>query len=138
MLQPTTARECKSSTTAKYNQPSCVRMSEEADARVQELQTKQTEQQRLNQEATISLKTELQMTREQLEQTQRTLADEKSSHSQTKEAPSAKTQASTQLTQQVNELQERLASEERHRVSLEEKHQHAHQALEHFRHASKE
>jgi hypothetical protein len=26
MLQPTTARECKSSTAAKYNQPSCVPM----------------------------------------------------------------------------------------------------------------
>ena len=31
-----------------------------------------------------------------------------------------------------------MASEERHRQSLEEKHQHAHQALEHFRQASKE
>jgi hypothetical protein len=26
ILQPTTARECKSNTAAKYNQPSCVRM----------------------------------------------------------------------------------------------------------------
>ncbi len=114
------------------------RLSEEADARVTELQTKQTEQQRLSQEAATSLKTELQTTRQQLEQTQRTLADEKTNHGKTNEVLSAKTLTSTQLAQQVNDLQERLAGEERHRQSLEEKHQHAHQALEHFRQASKE
>lgn len=114
------------------------RLSEEADARVQTLQTQQAEQQKQSQEAATSLKTELQTTRQQLEQTQRTLADEKANHGKTGEALTAKTLASTQLAQQVNDLQERLASEERHRQSLEEKHQHAHQALEHFRQASKE
>ena len=114
------------------------RLSEEADARVTELQTKQTEQQRLSQEAATTLKTEMSATRQKLEQTQRTLADEKANHGKTNEALSAKTLVSTQLTQQVNDLQERLASEEQHRQSLEEKHQHAHQALEHFRQASKE
>lgn len=113
-------------------------LSEEADARVTELQTKQTEQQRLSQEAASTLKTELLAARQQLEQTQRALADEKAGHSKTSEALSAKTLTSTQLTQQVSDLQERLAIEERHRQSLEEKHQHAHQALEHFRQASKE
>ena len=114
------------------------RLSEEADARVTDLQAKQTEQQKHSQEAANSLKTELQTTRQQLEQTQRTLADEKANHGKTSEALNAKRLASTQLTQQVNDLQERLAIEERHRQSLEEKHQHAHQALEHFRQASKE
>ena len=114
------------------------RLSEEADARVTELQTKQTEQQRLGQEAATTLKTELLATRQQLEQTQSALADEKTDHGKTNEALSAKTLASTQLAQQVSDLQERLVIEERHRQSLEEKHQHAHQALEHFRQASKE
>ena len=114
------------------------RLSEEADARVQTLQTQQAEQQRLSQEAATSLKTELQTTRQQLEQTQRTLADEKTSHGKTNEALSSKTLTSMQLAQQVSDLQERLTIEERHRQSLEEKHQHAHQALEHFRQASKE
>jgi chromosome segregation ATPase len=114
------------------------RLSEEADARVTELQTKQTEQQRLSQEAATTLKTEISATRQQLEQTQRNLADEKTNHGKTSETLSVKTLASMQLAQQVSDLQERLASEERHRQSLEEKHQHAHQALEHFRHASKE
>ncbi len=114
------------------------RLSEEADARVTDLQAKQTEQQKHSQEAANSLKTELQTTRQQLEQTQRTLADEKVNHGKTGEALTAKTLVSTQLAQQVNDLQERLGIEERHRQSLEEKHQHAHQALEHFRQASKE
>uniref|UniRef100_A0A6J0PDA3 Uncharacterized protein LOC109505407 n=1 Tax=Elaeis guineensis var. tenera TaxID=51953 RepID=A0A6J0PDA3_ELAGV len=42
------------------------------------------------------------------------------------------------LAQQVVDLQERVAAEERHRQSLEEKHQHARQALEHFRQSSRE
>ena len=53
-------------------------------------------------------------------------------------ALSRKTLECTQLAQQVLDLQERLAAEERHRQSLEEKHQHARQALEHFRQSSKE
>ena len=66
------------------------------------------------------------------------MADEKLNHGKTSEALNVKTLTSTQLEQKVGDLQERLVSEERHRQSLEEKHQHAHQALEHFRQASKE
>lgn len=85
-----------------------------------------------------ALKTEAQATRQQLEQTQRALADEKASHAKTCESLRGKTLEGTQLTQQVIDLQERIATEERHRQSLEEKHQHARQALEHFRQSSKE
>ena len=73
-----------------------------------------------------------------MEQTQRALADEKTAHGKTSEALNSKTLECTQLTQQVTDLQERLAAEERHRQSLEEKHQHARQALEHFRESTKE
>ena len=85
-----------------------------------------------------ALKTEAQATRQQLEQTQRALADEKASHAKTCESLRGKTLEGTQLTQQVIDLQERIATEERHRQSLEEKHQHARQALEHFRQSTKE
>lgn len=40
--------------------------------------------------------------------------------------------------QQVSDLQQRLAENEAHRQSLEEKHQHARQALEHYRQSVKE
>jgi len=91
-----------------------------------------------HQQAAAALKAEAQSTRQQLEQTQRALADEKTAHGKTNETLRGKTLEFTQLAQQVVDLQERLAAEERHRQSLEEKHQHARQALEHFRQSTKE
>ncbi len=49
----------------------------------------------------------MQSTRKQLEHTQRTLAEEKTAHGKTSEALSHKTLESTQLAQQVLDLQER-------------------------------
>ena len=43
-----------------------------------------------------------------------------------------------QLTEQNQALQQRVADQETHRQSLEEKHEHARQALEHFRQTAKE
>ncbi len=114
------------------------RVHEEAEERVTAAQTRHAEQLAQHQQAAAALKTEAQSTRQQLEHTQRALAEEKTAHGTTSEALSRKTLECTQLAQQVLDLQERLAAEERHRQSLEEKHQHARQALEHFRQSSKE
>jgi predicted RNase H-like nuclease (RuvC/YqgF family) len=43
-----------------------------------------------------------------------------------------------QMAQRIQDMEGQLAKEEAHRVSLEEKHQHAREALEHFRTAAKE
>ena len=114
------------------------RVNEEAEERVTTAQARHAEQLTQHQQAAAALKTEAQTTRQQLEQTQRVLADEKAGHGKTSEALRNKTLECTQLAQQVADLQERIAAEERHRQSLEEKHQHARQALEHFRQSSKE
>jgi len=114
------------------------RVNEEAEERVTTAQAQHAEQLTQHQQAAAALKTEAQSSRQQLEQTQRALAEEKAGHNKTSEALSNKTLECTQLTQQVADLQERIAAEERHRQSLEEKHQHARQALEHFRQSSKE
>ncbi len=114
------------------------RINEEAEERVSTAQAKHAEQLTQHQQAAAALKTELQSARQQLEQTQRALADEKAAHGKTNEGLRSKTLECTQLAQQVADLQERIAAEERHRQSLEEKHQHARQALEHFRQATKE
>lgn len=114
------------------------RVNEEAEERVAVAQAKHTEQQAQQQQAAAALKSEAQATRQQLEQTQRALAEEKTAHGKTGEALNRKTLECTQLAQQVADLQERLAAEEGHRQSLEEKHQHARQALEHFRESTKE
>ncbi|MBW0171391.1 MAG: DNA-binding protein [Hydrogenophaga sp.] len=114
------------------------RVNEEAEERVTTAQARHADQLSQQQQAAAALKTEAQSTRQQLEHTQRTLAEEKTAHSKTSETLSGKFLECIQLTQQVADLQERLAAEERHRQSLEEKHQHARQALEHFRQSSKE
>ncbi|MDO9483973.1 MAG: DNA-binding protein [Hydrogenophaga sp.] len=114
------------------------RVNEEAQERVTAAQAQHAEQISQHEQAAAALKAEALSARQQLEQTQRTLVSEKAGHSKANEALSRKTLECTQLTQQVLDLQERLAAEERHRQSLEEKHQHARQALEHFRQSSKE
>jgi len=114
------------------------RVNEEAEERVTAAQAKHAEQLTQYQQTAAALKTEAQSTRQQLEQTQRALADEKTTHGKTSEVLSGKTLETTQLAQQVADLHERIAAEERHRQSLEEKHQHARQALEHFRESSRE
>lgn len=114
------------------------RVNEEAEERVIAAQARHAEQLAQHQQAAAALKTETQSTRQQLEQTQRALAEEKTAHGKTSEVLRSKTLECTQLTQQVVDLQERIAAEERHRQSLEEKHQHARQALEHFRQSTKE
>ena len=114
------------------------RVNEEAEERVTMAQAKHAEQLTQHQHAAAVLKTEAQSARHQLEQTQRTLAEEETAHGKTSEALSSKTLECTQLAQQVADLQERIAADERHRQSLEEKHQHARQALEHFRQSTKE
>lgn len=114
------------------------RINEEAEERVTTAQARHVEQISGHQQTAAALKSEAQSARQQLEQSQRALADEKAGHGKTGEALSSKTLECTQLAQQVVDLKERVAAEERHRNSLEEKHQHARQALEHFREATRE
>jgi chromosome segregation ATPase len=114
------------------------RVNEEAEERVAAAQGKHAEQLAQHQQTATAAKSEAQAARQQLEQTQRALATEKTAHEKTSAALAGKALESSQLAQQVLDLQERIAAEERHRQSLEEKHQHARQALEHFRQSSKE
>lgn len=114
------------------------RLNEEAEERVEAVQSRLAEQLSQHQQATAALTTELQTTRQQLAHTQRVLADEQAAHGTARETLGRQTLERTKLTQQVADLQERIAAEEGHRRSLEEKHQHARQALEHFRQAIKE
>ncbi|UUZ62752.1 DNA-binding protein [Polaromonas sp. P1-6] len=82
------------------------RVNEEAEERVTAAQAKHAEQLAQQQQAAAALKTEAQSTRQQLEQTQRALAEEKTAHGKTSEALSSKTLECTQLAQQVADLLE--------------------------------
>ena len=114
------------------------RLHEEADARLAEAASQHKAQTAQQSETIATLRQEGDAFRLQLEATQLALAEEKERHERTAAALQAETLERTQLAQQVTDLQERLAAEERHRQSLEEKHQNARSALEHFRQSIKE
>ena len=80
------------------------RVNEEAEERVTAAQSKHAEQLTQHQQAAAALKTEAQSTRQQLGQTQRALADEKTAHGKTNETLRSKTLECTQLAQQVVDL----------------------------------
>ncbi len=73
-----------------------------------------------------------------LSQAEATLMAERKTHEQTHKQAQEHAAASRTLEVQVHALHERIAENEQHRRSLEEKHQHAREALEHYRTATKE
>lgn len=76
--------------------------------------------------------------RNQLEQTEGRLVAEKEAHAATARLLSAEETHVVQLREQINGLEQRLAEQVEYRQSLEQKHENARQALEHFRAATKE
>ncbi|CBL45954.1 Cointegrate resolution protein T [gamma proteobacterium HdN1] len=73
-----------------------------------------------------------------LQQCQSDLAQECTKHQATLSAFHNEQLRSHRLEQEVQGLKSQLGAAERHQTSLEEKHQHARDALEHFRNAAKE
>ncbi|MBB0179374.1 MULTISPECIES: DNA-binding protein [Ralstonia] len=114
------------------------RLHEEAQAVVdQQTAAAATQRQQVRAEAD-KLAADLAALRTELEQTHTTLANVRATHSDTQAALGQRTIEAERLAQQVHDLNARLAEHEGFRRSLEEKLQHAHLALEHFRNASKE
>ena len=114
------------------------RLQVEADGRIAELTTKHAEELAAHQHTQEGLQAELTDVRRALEKVQGDLADEEARHRQTGERLQQENVAFASATQQVSDLEDRLRAEEEHRQSLEEKHVHARETLEHFRLASKE
>jgi chromosome segregation ATPase len=114
------------------------RLVQEADSRIAELVAKHAEelnklQQALNDAQAHSTAVE----NELLEAGSEVVAEQKK-HELTAERLRHESLALAQVRQQVTDLEERLAEQETHRQSLEEKHTHARESLEHFRTAAKE
>lgn len=74
----------------------------------------------------------------QLQRTELALSTEKDAHEACRQVLLDTTVQAKQLEQQVSGLNERVAVHELHRQSLEEKHQHAREALEHYRQSVKD
>lgn len=114
------------------------RLHEEAQSVAEQQVTVATAQRQQVREEADKLSAELAAVRTELAQAHATIATERAAHSNTQAALQQRTLEAERLAQQVRDFTERQTEQEGFRRSLEEKLQHAHQALEHFRNASKE
>jgi chromosome segregation ATPase len=110
----------------------------EASNRIAELESLHSEKDRLHEAEIAALTANNAATQEKLDLAIASVKQEMQSHEQTKEAMQSESIARHTLAQQVADLKERLAENEVHRKSLEEKHNHARDALEHYRSSIKE
>jgi DNA repair exonuclease SbcCD ATPase subunit len=115
-----------------------VQLENEANVRLIEIQGQHSEKERQLANNVASLNVDKNAIGERLQQAETVLRDEALTHAQTKESLQRETITRHILEQQVSDLNVRLAENEAHRLSLEEKHQHAREALEHYRESVKE
>lgn len=114
------------------------RLHEEADERIATMEAEAASQLAQCREQLAQTAAEAQGSLQQLQQASQTLAVEQQAHAATHLALQAAQLRDGQQQQQIIGLQERLAENQAHRASLEEKHQHAREALEHYRQSVKE
>jgi chromosome segregation ATPase len=114
------------------------RLHEESDQRLVALTDKhKTEIATLNDTIT-ALRNEAESFRNQSERQSVELAEKNMLHTETLTMLQEEKIIRAQMSQRIEDMEGQLAKEEAHSVSLEEKHQHAREALEHFRTAAKE
>lgn len=113
-------------------------LQEEANGQIDAVRAQQAEQGKRYAEALAAAQQEAAQWRDQAQQFDTTLQNERAAHAQTREALQQETIARHTAEQHARDLKERLAENEAHRQSLEEKHQHARDALEHYRESVKE
>ena len=110
----------------------------EADQRIAALTDKHKAEIAALNDAMSTLRNEVESFRSQAERQAIELAAEKAAHTETHTKLQEERIGRAQMVQRVGDMEEQLAKEEAHRISLEEKHQHAREALDHFRTAAKE
>lgn len=115
-----------------------LQLQDEANLRIDAIQTQSAEKDRLHAEAMTAPQKEIAVLRAQLQQVETAARQEAAAHSGTRETLQSETLARHTAEQQVADLKERLAENNAHRQSIEEKHKHAREALEHYRQSVKE
>jgi predicted nucleic acid-binding Zn-ribbon protein len=114
------------------------RLNMEADSRIAEVAAKHAEELIDLRQTLEAVQAEAENLRKALEVSQNDLVDERTRHQRTTDRLQQEITAHAMAGQQLTDLGDRLRAEEEHRHSLEEKHTHAREALEHFRTATKE
>lgn len=114
------------------------RLHEEAEQRIGALTDKHNAQLTDLNSVIAALRNEVDGFRSQLERLTTEIATERAAHQKSQTSLQEEKLTSTRLTQRVQDMDEQRAKEEAHRQSLEEKHRHVREALDHFRAAAKE
>lgn len=114
------------------------RLHEEAGTRLTEQQSISAQQLAQRDETIAALQRELEGFSGQLQRTEMALRTEQAEHEQTRQTLQGMALHNAQLEQQLVGLHDRLAENETHRQSLEEKHRHAREALDHYRASTKD
>ncbi len=114
------------------------KLEEEANLRVEQIQAKANNQDQKYAEITTTLKREITTLSARLQCVETASHLEKVSHGRTFDELQSERITRHTLEQQVVDLRERLTDNEAHRVSIEEKHQHARDSLVHYRDSVKE
>jgi chromosome segregation ATPase len=114
------------------------RLHDEAQATIDQQAAMSAAQRQQAEAETAKLASELARARTELAQAHAAITDVRAAHSDTQATLQQRTIEAERSSQQSQDLTARLAEHEDFRRSLEDKLQHAHQALEHFRIASKE
>lgn len=114
------------------------RLHEEAEQRIAALTDKHNAQLTDLNNVVAALRNEVDGFRSQSEELTTEIATERAAHEETQTRLQEERLTSTRLMQRVQDMEVQLSKEEAHRLSLEEKHRHAREALDHFRVAAKE
>ena len=113
-------------------------LQEDANGRIDAFRAQSAEKERQHVEVTAALRKEIEALNGQLQRTETVAHQETAEHGRIRETLQAETIARHTAEQQVADLKERLAENDTHLQSIEEKHKHAREALEHYRQSVKE
>jgi chromosome segregation ATPase len=113
-------------------------LQEESEADITSLQASHAEERRQFADTIASLEKELTTLRSAFEQLETQRLGDQAALTALRDSLQQETLARHTAQQQASDLKERLLENEAHRRSLEEKHQHAREALEHYRNSVKE
>lgn len=108
------------------------------DARIAEVETRTLQKDRVHTDILAALRKDIEAMTIQLDRDKAAAHQELFAHEGTRAALLAESIARHTAEQQVADLKERLADNDAHRLSIEEKHQHSREALEHYRQSVKE
>lgn len=113
-------------------------LQDEANAQVETLRTEHAEKERQHAAALSAAREEIERLRNQWQSTETTLREEQQAHDRTREMLQKEEIARRTAEQHAIDLHDRLTDKEAHCQSLEDKHRHAYEALEHYRQSVKE